>query len=61
MFGRHMRIRPPLASKGMNVSDRANEENRHPSSSGPLSWYFADRALPELKYVATINGYVILS
>jgi len=36
----------------------ANGKNGHHSSSGGLSWYFAQRAIPGLIYVATINGYV---
>jgi hypothetical protein len=61
MFERQIRIQTPWGSKDMNVSDRANGENRGRSSSGPFSWYLAQRPLPGLKYVATINGYVILS
>jgi hypothetical protein len=61
MIAKQSRIQPLLGSKDMNVSDRANEKNGHRSSSGPLSWYFAERALPELKYGLTINGYVVLS
>jgi hypothetical protein len=36
----------------------ANEENRDHSSPGRLSWYFAERGMPELIYVATNSGYV---
>ena len=61
MLGRQMNIQPLLGSKDMNVSDRANQENGRHSSSGSLSWCLADRALPELKYVLTINGSVTLS
>jgi len=54
------RIGPPLGSKNMSISDRAKGEGRRQFSPGPLAWYFAQRALPELKYVLTINGYVVL-
>lgn len=60
MFEGEIRIQPLWRSKNMNVSDRANEQNGHRSWLGPCSWYVAQRALPELKYVATINGYVVL-
>jgi len=60
MFGRQMKIQPLWGSRNINVSDRANEENGHRSSSGVFSWCLAQRALPELKYVLTTNGYVIL-
>lgn len=61
MLERKIRIQPSWGSKDMNVSDRANEGNRGRSSSGPFSWYVAQRSLPGLKYVATINGYAVLS
>jgi hypothetical protein len=61
MFGRQVRIQPVLGSKNMNISDRANEGDGLRSSSGIFSWRLAQRALPELKYVLTINGYVTLS
>ena len=50
-----------LASKKMGGSGRANGKNGRYSSSGGLSWYFAQRAVPELVYALTINGYVLLS
>ena len=28
------------------------------SSAGALSWYFAQRSMPGLVYLATINGFV---
>lgn len=37
---------------------RANDENCQHSSPGRLSWYFAERAMPGLNYVATIYGYM---
>jgi hypothetical protein len=60
MIAKQSRIQPLLGSKNMSVSDRASGEVVHHSSSGAFSWYLAQRALPELKYVATVNGYVIL-
>ena len=36
----------------------ANEENLDHSSSGKLSWYFAQPSMPGLVYLATINGFV---
>jgi hypothetical protein len=61
MFERQIKTQPVLGSRNMNISDRANEEDELRSSSGILSWRLAQRALPELKYVLTINGYVTLS
>lgn len=46
------------ADERMVCCVRANRKNRQHSSMGRLSWYFAQRAIPELIYVATINGYV---
>ncbi|MFP3898955.1 MAG: hypothetical protein ACLFVD_06550 [Dehalococcoidia bacterium] len=43
-----------------NVSERADGDNGHRSSSGPRSGY-ADRSVaPGLKYVLTMNGYIVL-
>lgn len=36
----------------------ASGKNRQRSSVGRLSWYFAQRAMPELVYAPTMNGYV---
>lgn len=60
MLERKLRMQVWWGSRDMDVSDRANGENRDPSSSGPFSWYLAPRPLPDVKYVATINGYVVL-
>ena len=60
MFAKEGPVQPLLGSKNLNICDRANEENRPHSSPGPLSWYFVERALPESKYVLTINGYAVL-
>jgi len=60
MFESQIKTQIVLGSKEMRVSDRASEEDRLRSSSGILSWGFDQRALPELKYTLTINGYVIL-
>jgi hypothetical protein len=61
VFDRQIKTEPLLASKKMSVSTRANGKNGCHSSSERLPWYFAQRALPELKYVLTISGYVLLS
>jgi hypothetical protein len=60
MFAKQGPVQPLLGSRNMNICDRAKEGNGPHSSPGPLSWYFAQRALPESKYVLTIKGYVIL-
>jgi hypothetical protein len=36
----------------------ANGKSANRSSAGGLSWYFAQRSMPGLVYVATMNGYV---
>jgi len=60
MFGKEVRTQPVLGSKNMNICDRASEENRRHYSLGPFSWCLARRALPELRYVLTISGYIVL-
>ena len=60
MFESQIKTRTVLGSKEMRVSDRANEQDGVRSFSRILSWDFDQRALPELKYTLTINGYVIL-
>jgi len=59
MFAKQVPVHHLLGSKKMNICDRASKKNGHPSP-GPYSWYFAERALPELKYVLTRNGYAVL-
>jgi hypothetical protein len=61
MFERQIKTQPVLGSKNMNICDRANERDGVRSSSVLFSWYFAQRALPELKYVLTNKGYMVLS
>jgi hypothetical protein len=46
------------ADERMVCCVRANHKNRRHSSPGGLSWYFAQRAMPGLSYVLTMNGYV---
>lgn len=36
----------------------ANGKSRKRSSEGRLSWYFAERAMPGVVYLPTMNGYV---
>jgi hypothetical protein len=60
MFAKQVPVHRLLGSKKINVCDQANEESTPHSSPGPFSWYVAQRALPELKYVLTRNGYAVL-
>jgi len=59
MFAKQRPVHRLLGSKRINVCDRASKENGG-SPTGPNSWLFAQRALPELKYVLTSNGYTVL-
>jgi hypothetical protein len=59
MFTKQVPVHRLLGSKKMNVCDRAGKEDGR-SSSGPDSWYFDQRAMRELKYVLTSNGYAVL-
>jgi len=61
MFEKQIKTQQVLRCKDMSISDQANEADGLHSSSGVLSWRFAQGALPEVKYALTINGYVILS
>ena len=49
------------AGEKMCPSNRANGQNGHYPSSGPLSWYSAQRAESGLTYALTTYGYVVLS
>ena len=60
MMDRKLRVQLSWGSRDVDVSDRANGENRDRSSSRAFSWYLAPRPLPDVKYVATVNGYVAL-
>lgn len=60
MLGKEVRIQPFLGSKKMNICDRAHGENGRRYLPWPLSWCLAQRALPEVKYVLTVNGYMTL-
>lgn len=60
MFGEEVRIQPLLGSRNMNICDRANVEHRRGLLPWPFSWCLAERALPEVKYVLTVNGYTVL-
>jgi hypothetical protein len=60
MIARQIRKQPLFWTRHVNISDRANEADGHRFLQGPSSWFLAERALPELKYVATNNGYVLL-
>jgi len=48
------------AGEKMFPSNRANGQNEHHSSSGPFSWYSAQRPKPGMTYALTTNGYVLL-
>ena len=61
MFEKQIKTQQVLGCKDMSICDQANEADGLRSSSGVLSWRFAQHALPELKYALTINGYAILS
>lgn len=60
MIARQIRKQALFWSRHMNISDRANEADGHRSLQGRSPWFLAERALPELKYVATNKGYVLL-
>ena len=60
MFEKQIKTQQVLGCKDMSISDRANEADGLRSSSGVLSWRFAQGALPEVKYALTVNGYMIL-
>jgi len=60
MFDKQIKTQQVLGCKDMSICDRANEEDGLHSSSGILSWRFAQGALPEVKYALTVNGYMIL-
>lgn len=60
MFGEEVRIQPLVGSKNMNICDRASGENRRRQLPWPFSWCLAQRALPEVKYALTVNGYIAL-
>ncbi|UCD22210.1 MAG: hypothetical protein JSW22_00805 [Chloroflexota bacterium] len=44
----------------IGICRQASEGKVHGSSSGRLSWYFAERPITGLPYVLTTNGYIIL-
>jgi hypothetical protein len=60
MTERQMETQPRLGVRSINISDRANEPEGGQSSSGMLSWYFAQPLVPGPKYVVTVGGYVVL-
>jgi hypothetical protein len=60
MLGEKVGIQPAPGSKNMDICDRANGENRRRYSPWPFSWCLAGRALPEVKYALTVNGYIAL-
>lgn len=44
----------------IDICRQASEGKGHGSSSGRLSWYFAEPPITGLPYVLTSNGYIIL-
>ena len=60
MLGKEVRTQPVLGSKSMNICYRAHGENGRRYLPWPFSWCLAQRALPEVKYVLTVNGYMTL-
>jgi len=60
MTERQIKTQPLPTGRDMNIYDRANREDREYPSSGPFSWFVAQRALSRSKYVLTGNGYVLL-
>jgi hypothetical protein len=60
MTERQIETQPRLGIRDINISDRANEREGGHSSSGMLSWYFAQPAVPGLRYLVTVGGYVVL-
>jgi hypothetical protein len=60
MNERQIEMHPLLGSIEGSVSDRTSETNERRYSSRAFSWYLAQPALPNLKYVLTTNGYLIL-
>ena len=48
-------------SKQVSLSGQANGGNGHYSSSGLLSWYFAQPPIAGPTYVLTTTGYVVPS
>ena len=61
MIERRVRMWLRWRGEDMDGSNRANGETGSSSSAGAYSWYVAQRPLSRLKYVATNNGYVVLS
>ena len=60
MFEKQIKTQQVLGCEDMRISDGANEADVLHSSSGVLSWRFAQGALPEVKFALTVNGYMIL-
>ena len=60
MTERQMETQPRLGVRNINISDRTNEPEDGQSSSGMLSWYFAQPLVPGLRYLMTVDGYVVL-
>ena len=60
MFRDRNRVREMQVGEKMNASERATEENGHRFSSGPGPGYSDRSVAPGLKYVLTMNGYVVL-
>ena len=60
MTERQIETQPRLGIRDSYISDGGNEPEGDRWSSGMLSWYFAQPAVPGAKYLVTVGGYVIL-
>ena len=60
MTERQIETQPGLGIRDSHISDGGNEPDGGHSSSGMLSWYFAQPAVPGLRYLVTVGGYVVL-
>ena len=60
MNERQMETQPRPGVRSTDISDRTNEPEGDQSSSGMLSWYFAQPLVPGLRYLMTVGGYVVL-
>lgn len=60
MVERKIKIQPAPLGRDINVCDRANEGNGQRFWAEPLSWYLAQPARRQSKWVLTASGYMVL-
>ncbi len=60
MYINQMKAMEMPVNKRMSFPHQANGQNGHYPSSGPFSWYLAQRPKPTMTYALTVNGYVRL-